>query len=315
MTLMLPEIVQRPHADLPAFLAAPDVDLDKLLYASGALLFRGFDVTDADRFARAVGAVSAAMLAYTYRSTPRSEEASRVYTSTEYPPEEEIPMHNENSYTGSWPLKLWFCCPRPAAAGGATPLADSRRVLDRLDPDLVARFTERRVRYVRNYRAGMDLPWAEVFQTDDREEVQRFCVAHGIEYAWRGDELHTAQTCDAVATHPVTGEAVWFNQAHLFHPSALGADQHEALLALFGPEGLPRTATFGDGSPIPAADLDAVRAAYRAEMVDVDWQRGDVLLIDNMLTAHGRRAYTPPRKVLVAMTDPMSVPTAGGVLR
>jgi hypothetical protein len=35
---------------------------------------------------------------------------------------------------------------------------------------------------------------------------------------------------------------------------------------------------------------------------DVPWRRGDLLLIDNMLTAHGRRPCTGDRRVLVAMS-------------
>jgi alpha-ketoglutarate-dependent taurine dioxygenase len=309
---MLPETTTAPApgADLAAYLRSAEGEVEKVLQASGAVLFRGFAVASAADFQRVVTAMSPVLLPYTYRSTPRTEEATGVYTSTEYPPDQEIPMHNENSYAHAWPLKLWFFCPQPARAGGATPLADSRRVAERLDPVLVQRFADRGVQYIRNYRAGMDLPWQEVFQTSNRGQVEQFCRGAGIEFEWHGDELRTCQTLPATARHPVTGETVWFNQAHLFHPSALDEDSRAALLALFGEAGLPRDARYGDSSLIAEEDLAAIRAAYQDEMVDVNWQQGDVLLIDNMLAAHGRRPYTPPRKVLVAMTDVMEAPAA-----
>ena len=39
----------------------------------------------------------------------------------------------------------------------------------------------------------------------------------------------------------------------------------------------------------------------RAEAVTFSRQRGDVLVLDHMLTAHGRRPFTGARRVLVAM--------------
>ena len=110
--------------------------------------------------------------------------------------------------------------------------------------------------------------------------------------------MRTRQVCQAVATHPHTGEAVWFNQAHLFHVSSLEAEIRESLLASDEP---PRNAYYGDGSPIEDVVLDEVRAAYAKEAVVFPWQRGDILVVDNMLTAHGRRPYRGARKIVVAM--------------
>lgn len=31
------------------------------------------------------------------------------------------------------------------------------------------------------------------------------------------------------------------------------------------------------------------------------WQRGDILVLDNVLTAHGRRPFVGPREILLAM--------------
>src|SRR6185295_11544764 len=107
--------------------------------------------------------------------------------------------------------------------GGETPIADSRKVYARIDPAIRERFIAKGgVKYVRNYGTGIDLPWQEVFQTDDKAQAEHYCQKAGITFEWRGpDWLRTSQVCQAVATHPKTGDVVWFNQAHLFHVSSL----------------------------------------------------------------------------------------------
>jgi hypothetical protein len=192
----------------------------------------------------------------------------------------------------------------PAERGGATPIADSRGVLRRLSPAVRERFRDG-VLYVRNYGQRLDLPWQDVFQTADRAEVERICGALGLAFAWGAEgTLRTWQVCQAMATHPGSGEEVWFNQAHLFHVSSLGEEVAAMLLAGAGEEDLPRNTYHADGTPIEAAALAEIRAAFAAEAVAWPWQREDVLLLDNMLMAHGREPYAGPRKVVVGMAEP-----------
>lgn len=306
----LPALVEPRVAglELAEWMAAHRDDVDTMLDRAGAVLFRGFGVADPQALETVVAAATGAdLLRYTYRSTPRSEVEGRIYTTTEYPADQAIPLHCENAYASTWPLRLAFCCQVPAAAGGETPIADSRRVYDRVPAAVRERFASRGVRYIRNYGGGVDLPWQEVFQTSERDEVATFCANAGIELAWLDDDrLRTWQTCPAVARHPRTGESVWFNQSHLFHVSSLPATVAESLVASFGEDGLPRHATHGDGTPIAIEDLEAVRAAYAAEAVAFGWQTGDVLWVDNMLVAHGRNPFQGPRRMLVGMAAPTS---------
>jgi alpha-ketoglutarate-dependent taurine dioxygenase len=95
---------------------------------------------------------------------------------------------------------------------------------------------------------------------------------------------------------------VWFNQAHLFHISTLEPELREVLRETYGEDGLPRNAHLGDGGPIPDADLTAIRAAYARASLVLPWRPGDVMLVDNLLMAHGREPFTGDRRILVAMT-------------
>jgi alpha-ketoglutarate-dependent taurine dioxygenase len=300
-------VVIRPGVDgvrLGEWLAANRAAVDEHLLRAGAILFRGFGVGSPEEFQETVQQLHPELLDYTYRSTPRTQVKGSVYTSTEYPADQSIPFHNEMSYTRVWPMRIAFCSLVVAEEGGATPIADSRRVYARLDPALRDRFARLGVMYVRNYGGGVDLPWQEVFQTRDRSAAEEFCRANGIEWEWRsGDRLRTRQVCQAVATHPRSGEAVWFNQAHLFHVSSLAPAVRDMLLAEFGVDELPRNTYYGDGAPIEDDALRAIRGAWEAEGIRFPWERGDLLLLDNMLMAHARDPFRGPRKVVVAMAD------------
>jgi hypothetical protein len=274
--------------------------VDGWLHAHGAVLFRGFGV-GLDRFGDVAEALAGPPLPYRERTTPRTQLAEGVYTSTEYPADQRIPLHNENAYQRCFPARLVFGCITPSATGGATPLADCRRVLARIDPLIVEAFRRRRVRYVRHFHDGIGLSWREAFGESDPGSVNEYCAAEDIVPHWCDGTLRTEQVRPATAQHPVTGEETWFNHVNLFHPSSLAEPVQQALVAQYGVDGLPMDATYGDGSAIENEALASIRAAYAHETVAVPWQVGDVLLVDNVLVAHGRERYEGERKIVVSM--------------
>lgn len=296
-----PSSASQSHVDL---IRQHSEALKSLLLEHGALLFRGFPVASVADFDEFVAALSLPRLDYVYRSTPRTSVGSRIFTTTEYPAALEIPLHNENAYQREWPLKIAFCCLTPAASGGETPIADMRRVTAAIGDRLLDRFAERQVRYVRHYRPFMDVPWQTVFQTEDKREVSRFCAEHDISHQWLDDKtLRTVQVCQGVAAHPATQERIFFNQAHLFHVSNLGSANAQSLIKMFGADRLPRQAFYGDGKDIEAEDLEVIRAAFQREALIFPWQSGDVMLLDNMQFAHGRRPFSGIRKVVAALLE------------
>ncbi|MBQ4848295.1 MULTISPECIES: TauD/TfdA family dioxygenase [unclassified Pseudoalteromonas] len=275
--------------------------INQLLDEHGILLIRGLKVVSSKQFGQLLSTLFDSELAsYQYRSTPRTELRGNVYTATEYHHDEVIPQHNECSYANKWPSKLGFFCMLPAPEGGATPLADSRAVYDKIPESIRSQFEAKKIMYVRNY-SDIDLPWTEVFQTDKKEDVEKFCNENGFEFEWRGDELRTKQVNQSAIEHPLHGFKVWFNQAHLFHVSSLDPETKQSFLSMFGNEGLPRNTYFGDGTEIPEKDLAKIREIYDQEMFHFSWLKGDVLLVDNLRFTHGRQPYEGARKVLVGM--------------
>lgn len=281
--------------------------VEAALAERGAILFRGFGVETVGQFEEFVRAVSGELIEYGERSSPRTSLGGRVYTSTDHPAELPIFLHNEQSYTLNWPMKICFYCVQPARQGGRTPIADSRAIYRRLDPAVVAKFERLGVLYVRNYGDGLGLHWREVFGTGDRAEVEERCRRASIECVWKGgDRLQTRQVRPAVRRHPRTNEPVWFNHATFFHFSSLDAAAREAILAVVGEHDVPFNTFYGDGSPIEPPVLDELREAYRRETSAFAWQQHDILLLDNMLTAHGREPFVGPRHIAVAMADPFA---------
>lgn len=278
--------------------------LESLLLNHGAILLRGFKVDSISNFEQFARTVSPELLDYNERAAPRTEITSNIYTSTEYPADEYIPLHHEMSYSHNWPVKIWFFCAEPAQQGGRTPIADDRKIFQLIDPKIKEQFMKKRVMYVRNYNEGVDLPWQEVFQTTDRSVVEQYCRRWDIQWEWVNEGgLRTRQVRQAVATHPRTGDTVWFNHAHMFHVSNLHPSVRDSLLSEFKDDELPRNAFYGDGSRIECSVLEEIRELYRASAVAFPWQKGDILMVDNFLASHGREAFTGPRKILVAMAE------------
>lgn len=302
----LPLVVSpTPGVGLAAWAGENRTWIELQLESAGAVLFRGFGLNAPEQFEEVVQAISGDPLEYKERSSPRSKVLGNVYTSTDYPPSYSIHLHNENSYSSSWPMKVFFFCQTASPSGGETPIADCRKILRRIPTTIRERFRAKGIMYVRNFGQGPGLSWNTVFQTTDKAQVERYCHQAGIEVEWMsGDRLRTRHHRPAIATHPHTGDQVWFNHGTFFHVTTLEPMIRDALLSSYAMEDLPNNTYYGDGSPIEPAVMDELRNAYATELVKFRWEAGDVLALDNMLTCHGRAPYQGPRKILVAMAEP-----------
>lgn len=284
--------------------------VERLLLDHGAILFKGYEIDSVDKFQSCTDILPKGMANYVDGNSPRTKLTANVYTSTEYPPELPISLHNELSYSHSWPAKLYFCCTVAPETGGSTTIADSRAILRDLSPRLIRLFEEKGVMYVRNLHGGdgatIGKSWQQTFETSSKSDVEKFCKDGQIKYEWKSDgSLRLSQARPAIASHPKTSEKVWFNQVDQFHPSTNPPDVYEAIKMIFEdtPFDMPQYGCFGDGSPIADELLEEIRAVAAKNTVAFPWERGDLMVIDNMLTAHGRSPFTGARKVLVAMSN------------
>jgi alpha-ketoglutarate-dependent taurine dioxygenase len=279
---------------------AANQDWESILHTHGSLLFRGFDIPDPETCDKSLDALMQPTLEFPEETSPRSGVSARIFTSTDYPQDYPIQFHHEFSYRREYPERLAFCCMRPATAGGATPLADARRVLRRLPDALARKFERLGISYIRNF-TGLGVSWQDAFSTNDKESVSAYCDSRGIECNWSGESLYMRQTRPAIVAHPVTGERAWFNSVLNLNVAGVEPEAIRQAMMMLPPDSVPSNTTYGSGDPIEPETLETIRQAYAEEAVRFSWQSGDLLLIDNILTAHARDPFTGDRHIIVGM--------------
>lgn len=271
----------------------------------GAILFRGFEVLDAEIFEQVIDSTSSQAIEYLERSSPRSTVSGNIYTSTSQPKESEIFLHTEQSFNLNFPLHIYFNCHITASEGGCTPLADTRKIYQRIPEALRDRFIQKQYLYQRNFMKYMYLSWQDCFQTDDKKVVEEYCHSNQIEFEWGENDitLTTRQVRPMVSKHPETGEMCWFNHCTFFNVATLDENVQKFLNASYQEHELPNHTFYGDGSSIEKETIELLINAYEAEKVTFDWCQGDVLMVDNMLVAHGRQSFEGERLVVTGMSE------------
>lgn len=309
--------------------------IDARLLEHGALLFRGFEVGDAQAFEDVALRIAPNLKNQYLGTSPRNARTTYTFTASELPPHYPIMQHCEMSFLPSAPSRLLFCATVAPGCGGETPITDCRAVWRDLDPDVRARFAERGIRILRNYGppgGGSALDpwqlksWPEVFGTEDRDEVERIAAREDTRCVWREDGgLRLEREQPATIRHPQSGEEVWFNHTQVFHGEAARLEYRkivdrqggaralgtglllEALTtgkrALRSTDTYATHATYADGTEIPTRDIAHLLEVFWRHMVFPRWQQGDILLIDNFSTSHGRMPFSGPREILVAFTE------------
>lgn len=272
----------------------------------GAILVRGLDLHDSAVVAAVFRGLAGSLLTEKEPFTPRRRHADGVYASSTWPANQPMCMHHELSYLLEPPGLLLFACLVAPVEGGSTGLADSPTVLDTLPVELATRFEREGWLLVRNYNDEIGASVSEAFGTENRGAVERYCRANAIDFEWQPDGgLRTWQRRNAVVRHPVTSMRCWFNQVAFLNEWTIAPEVREYLIDVYGSDGLPFNTRFGNGDPIGEEVVALLNESYEAHTVREPWQAGDLMLVDNIRTAHSREPFEGPREVLVGMADPV----------
>lgn len=286
------------------------VELRLLEY--GALLFRGLPLADSpEEFSTFIKGLSVLGLHandYNGAGTHRTSLAEHVKTSSDEPPGQSMEPHMDKAHSDDYPDVLAFASyiPLPRGAGGETILADMRSVTDELRADGTVDLFQSNggVMYKKTFPSREYSPasgpftWQHCFGVEKREDMISFLFQEKQKslITWEfneSDVLELKQICPATRTHPVTKNCLWFNGVHTNHESYY--------VGTFA----PMTTAFGNGSMIQEEVIERIRACIWNHSTSIRLQKGDVLILDNMLIAHGRMSWPDrlPRKILYS---PMS---------
>lgn len=272
----------------------------------GAVLVRGLGLRGPEQVGAVFRTLADELMADREAFAPRRTYGDRVYSSAAWPPNQPMCMHHELSYRTEFPALLLFACLTAPADGGATGVADAATVLDCLPAELVDRFERHGWRLTRTYGDDIGASYADAFGTDDHAEIERYCAANAIELTWLPDDgLRTEQVRPAVVRHPVTGTRCWFNQVAFLSEWTMDPEVREYLVDVYGADALPFTTAAGDGTPVGEDVVALLNRSYEANTAREPWQAGDLMLVDNIRTAHSREAYEGDREILVGLADPV----------
>ncbi|MBP2328602.1 alpha-ketoglutarate-dependent taurine dioxygenase [Kibdelosporangium banguiense] len=295
-----------PAGDPPRWAADHRDALRAIVTEHGAVLIRGLGLHDPAQTTAVFHQLATSLMTEKEAFASRRTYPDGVYSSSKWPANQQMCMHHELSYTLQFPSLLLFACLRAPTTGGATGIADAPTLLDTLPPELVDRFTRDGWLLTRTYNTEIGASLTEAFGTEDRAAIEHYCRANAIAFQWQPDgTLRTRQHRSAIVRHPITGRRSWFNQIAFLNQWTIDPEIRDYLIDVYGADALPFNTHYGNGDPISADVIHLLNKTYDAHTAREPWQAGDLMLVDNIRTAHNRDPYHGPRDMLVALADPV----------
>lgn len=277
----------------------------------GVLLIRGLGLRDTSQAGSLFTTLAGELMAEKETFAPRESRGPGLYSSAAWPSNQPMCMHHELSYRLEVPGLMLFACLTAPAEGGATAVADSQRVLAALPAAVTERFEREGWLLTRSYNDEIGASLLESFGTENPVAIEQYCRANAIEFDWQSDgSLRTRQLRSAVVGHPLTGRRCWFNQIAFLNEWTLAPEVREYLVDIYGEDGLPFNTRFGDGTPIGEDIVATLNATYEEHTLREPWRSGDLMLVDNVRTAHSREPFSGEREVVVGMAEPRSLTDA-----
>lgn len=278
--------------------------LEKELNCTGAILFRGFPITDAQSYDAFFSAFNYPNFTYkeSLSNAVRINHTEYVFTANEAPKEVEIYLHNEMAQTPIYPERISLFCEKSALEGGETAICRSDSLYSALlaaEPALMNKLEKTGIKYTTcmpaedSPESGQGRSWRGTLNVDTVDQAEAKLQQLGYSWQWAEDGSLKAQTAALPAIRELNGgRKVFFNQIIA------------AYMGWKGVKASPEIALcFGDDSNFSKAFLDSMVNLAEEITFDVPWQDGDVAVVDNNLAMHGRRPYSGDRKrkVLVVL--------------
>ena len=276
--------------------------IEELTLSHGAVLLRGLPLRTPDDFDSAIQRFYWENFTYedSLSNAVRVVHTPRVFSANEAPPATTIFLHHEMAQTPLYPSKLFFFCQKAAEHGGSTPICRSDHLWELIQkelPEFSVNCRERGLKYTNimpaqaDLKSGMGRTWQSTLSVDSPKEAEVRLNELGYTWEWlKGNELKVTTPVLPAIRKLHDGRYSFFNQLIAAFKGWKDARNDPS-----------KSITFGDGSIINPNDITKISDLADTITFDLQWEDGDLAIIDNFLCMHGRRSFTGTRKVLASL--------------
>jgi alpha-ketoglutarate-dependent taurine dioxygenase len=299
-------------------------EIEQQLNKHGALLFRNFPLESRNHLERILKTLVPVQSVLDYKggTSPREKMGEGIYSSTKMPFFLKIPLHSEMAYRKRFPKKILFFCETAPLWRGETPIVDIRKVYQDVPIEIRNKLESEGIiyyRHLKNFTRSRKIltklnpmiemgTWQFVFKTSSPADVDLYAAENHYETKWLPDGSVILKT-----TLPATlTKGSWFNSFHFFqvHHRIWGWMNTIAYTIFSKLSRSPdMSATTGKLQRLSSDEISKIVDAYEKNMTSFRWQKGDLLYLDNTVTAHGRSPYLGKRKILVSLAEEGEFPS------
>jgi len=230
--------------------------------------------------------------------THRSLEAPNVQTSSNEPPSCAMEPHMDKAHQSDFPETIFFAMmvELPLGAGGETIVTNMRAVTSDLRERGIIECFEKKggVLYEKTFWSAENsdvqmkgFTWQSAFCAEDKASVESKLSISGAKWNWLDDGILRVSNIEPVCKpHRLSGEALWFNGVHTNNSSYYLHAKH-----IETSRGVPMDTYFGNHEAIPAELMAEIRGCFWRHSVPLRLRTRDLLVVDNMIAAHGRMSW------------------------
>ncbi|NES02875.1 MAG: TauD/TfdA family dioxygenase [Okeania sp. SIO2F4] len=250
-------------------------EIINLFKSYGFLLFRGFE-TNVNTFAEFSNSLSKDFMDYTGGVINRRiiNEDGTILTVNDF--KDEMELHGEMYYINKPPQIVWFFCANPPLKDGETTVCDGQQFFHELSSSTKDLLSRKKLKISGNFKKEY---WQKKYKTNDVNVVKEICNSQGKEVQVNEDEsIYFKFICSAIHNSRTEQDDVFIN----------------SLLRLKKVN--PKSVCFDDDSEITDEIMSELNEIAEKITIEINWQKGDILMIDNTRIMHGRRAFSDDRR-------------------